>query len=462
MKVPWGYIIGASVVVFLGTGIYCIAFVIPRAQAQTLTPEQRSTLQAQYNQIQAEIAQWQKVIDDTKAKEKSLQGDVKTLDAQIKKAQAEINQRTLTINTLSSQINQKTKSIQTLQQQLDAGHESLAKLIRGKNQAETTSLVVLALSSGSLSDFLADVDDIDSIDQHLQVQFDQLRGVKTQTEADKEALAVQQNSQLDARHDIQLLQQVITTSKQTKTSELTTTKGQEAAYNKVLADKQAQADRIRSALFDLRDTKGISFETALNYATLAQQKTGVRAALILAILSQESDLGKNIGKCFVTSLESGDGRNDAGDFFQRVMKIPRDTVPFETITSTVGRDWQSTPVSCPLGKVYTASRGYGGALGPSQFIPSTWQLFASRIDAALGTPGQPDPWNPQDAIMATALYLGDLGAALGGYSAERNAACKYYSGRSCDTRSPINYTYGNSVITKADTFQQNIDFLNNL
>ena len=97
-------------------------------------------------------------------------------------------------------------------------------------------------------------------------------------------------------------------------------------------------------------------------------------------------------------------------------------------------------------------------MGPSQFIPSTWKLFEPKIRAALGTE-LPNPWNAGHAVMATALYLRDLGAASGGYSAERNAACRYYSGRSCDSRSPVNYTYGNSVIAKAETFQENIDFL---
>ena len=46
------------------------------AQAQDLTPEQRASLQAQYDQLQKEIAQYQKIIDDTKTKEKSIQGDV--------------------------------------------------------------------------------------------------------------------------------------------------------------------------------------------------------------------------------------------------------------------------------------------------------------------------------------------------------------------------------------------------
>ena len=449
--------------VLVGVGMFLLWTPHSAARAQTLTPEQRAALQKQYDELQAEIAQYQKVIDDTRTKEASLQGDVTQLNAQINKAQSEINQRTITINQLSSEITQKTQSINTLQTQLDQGHESLAKLLREKNEIETTPLMVVALSSGSLSDFLSDVDDIDSVNQNLQALFDQLRGVKTQTEAQKEQLAAQQSAQLDARHDVVVLKQAVSTAKQQKTDELTVTKGQESAYNKVLADKQAQATQIRNALFDLRDTSGITFESALNYATLAQQKTGVRAALTLAILSQESDLGKNIGSCEVTDLTTGDGTNiSSGDFYQKVMKAPRDTDPFQSIASASGRDWRTTPVSCPLGKVYTASRGYGGALGPSQFIPSTWDIFAPRIKSSLGLPRDPDPWNPQDAIMATALYLKDLGAAAGTYSAERNAACKYYSGRSCDTRSPINYTYGNSVIAKADTFQKNIDFLNNL
>ena len=143
------------------------------------------------------------------------------------------------------------------------------------------------------------------------------------------------------------------------------------------------------------------------------------------------------------------------------MKAPRDTEPFEEITRAVGLNWATTPVSCPLGKIYSASRGYGGAMGPSQFIPSTWQIFVPRLITALGV-SQPNPWNPKHAIVATALYLKDLGAAAGTYSAERNAACRYYSGRACDTRSPTNYTYGNAVIAKAEQFQENIDFLKSL
>ena len=97
-------------------------------------------------------------------------------------------------------------------------------------------------------------------------------------------------------------------------------------------------------------------------------------------------------------------------------------------------------------------------MGPSQFIPSTWQLYESKLRTALSV-STPNPWDAHHAIMATALYLKDLGAAGGTYTAERNAACRYYSGRSCDNRTPVNTPYGESVIKKAETFQDNIDFL---
>ncbi len=463
-----GYI-GVSV---LGLGLLAWAlapFVSPLvAQAQETapvcdTPAQKAQCQAEYDQLQQEIAQWQKVLDDTKAKKNTLTGDVSTLTAQINKATAEIKQRNVTIGQLSDQIIQKAATVQTLQQKLDLGNASLSKLLRQKNEVEQQPLVVLALSSGSLSDFFGDVQAVDSIDQNLQILFDDLRSTKDQTQKEKDALAAQKSAQVDARYEVQVKKDQVQQDQTQKKQLLAITTDQEKQYAQVLAERQQRAQEIKNALFKLRDTSGITFESALSYATVAQSKTGVRAAMILAILSQESDLGQNIGSCFVTSLDSGDGvGKNTGTFFQKVMKAPRDTGPFQAITSALGLEWSTTPVSCPLGTTYTSSRGYGGALGPSQFIASTWQLFSPRIASALSVSGQTNPWDPQQAIMATAIYLSDLGAGAQTYSAERNAACKYYSGRACDSRRPTNYTYGDSVVAKAKTFQDNIDFLNNI
>ena len=96
-------------------------------------------------------------------------------------------------------------------------------------------------------------------------------------------------------------------------------------------------------------------------------------------------------------------------------------------------------------------------MGPSQFIASTWQIFENRIEKITGS-SVADPWNPRDAITATALYLADLGAVTGNEASERNAACKYYSGRSCAV-SGVAAGYGNSVMKKINGIQSDIDKL---
>src|SRR3989344_2185626 len=215
----------------------------------------------------------------------------------------------------------------------------------------------------------------------------------------------------------------------------------EKTYAQVLADRQAKAAQIRSVLFPLRDAVAIPFGTALQYAEAASEKTGVEAALILAILKQETNLGANVGTCnrpqdirkwtdimpgpthYSNYLKNGKTcsgpnspcsyRDDQTAFVRIIDKIDRYDSP------------EGVPLSCPWGA------GWGGAMGPSQFIPTTWELFESKISSALGIETS-DPWNPQHAIMATALYLKELIGSTGDpYTDQRTAACRYYSGRTC-------------------------------
>ena len=84
----------------------------------------------------------------------------------------------------------------------------------------------------------------------------------------------------------------------------------------------------------------------------------------------------------------------------------------------------------------------------------------NKIANALGG-GSPDPWNAKDAFMASALYLDDLGAGAGGYTAERKAACRYYGGGSICTSKTS--PYGDQVMAKAKNIQEDmIDPLSNI
>jgi membrane-bound lytic murein transglycosylase B len=290
-------------------------------------------------------------------------------------------------------------------------------------------------------------DDFQSIQQALAVTFNQLSANETQNQSQKDQLTTQQNQEIDAKAVIQEQQATVQQAENQKQQLLSVSKESESSYSQLVAENEQMAAQIREALFNLAGTSAISFGDALNYANTVNKTTGVPPAFLLAILTQETGIGKNDGTCYLTNPGDGSGINTkTGNPIANVMKPSRDVQPFLDITQSLGLDYKSMQVSCPQ------SIGYGGAMGPAQFIASTWTLLISRLQTALGITTAPDPWHPLDAFMASGLYLSDLGADSTSYTAERNAACKYYSGRACGYATGAS-AYGNSVMALANQIQ---------
>ena len=398
-------------------------------------------------QTEADIAKWQNILDTTKKGTASLENDAKALQAKIAKAKLQIKAKTTAIENLKGQIQVKNKNINQLNQKLDMGKESLAQIIRKTDQLDSFSLIEVMLSSENLSDFFADIDDFESIQQSLHDHFGKIKEVKADTEVEKRELDAKQRQEIDNQKAIEATKKEVEKNEAEKKKLIQISKTNEKSYAQVLAERQKKAAEIRAALFALRDSKAIPFGDALAYANIASQKTGVRVAFILGILKQESNLGVNVGQCYVTNMTTGDGvGKNTGTPFSGVMKPSRDIPPFLALSKRVGFNPTSTAVSCPQ------AGGYGGAMGASQFIPSTWVLYEKRISSALGI-STPNPWAPQDAIMATALFLMDLGASGGGFSAEQEAAARYYAGGAWKTRG---IGYANSVLSHATNIQENM------
>ncbi len=416
------------------------------------TPEKEKQLRAELEVIEKEIKQQQGILSTKQLEGASIERDVAILNAKIKEAQLKIKKHNLAIERLGKDIVVKTTVIQKLDKNINEGRESLAQIIRKTNQIEDYSLPEIILGGEDLSSSLIDLDAFASINDAMSNTFTELRDAKRANEEEKATLGKKKNQEIDTRVNVEGEKKKIETAEAEKKRLLALNKTEQAGYQKVIADKAKRASEIRTALFGLRDSAAIPFATALEYAKKASAKTGVRPAFVLAILTQESNLGSNVGSCYLTNTTTGSGiRISTGVAQDRIMKPERDIGPFLAITKELGRDYLTTRVSCPF------TIGYGGAMGPAQFIPSTWTIFKNRIAQMLGA-DVADPWNPEHAFMASALYLADLGAISGSYTAERNAACKYYSGRICGGAN--NTFYGDQVMVKAAGIQSNIDFLN--
>jgi len=396
--------------------------------------------------------QLEELLNKQKAQQKdssTLKGAVDSLNAEIKTLQTKVKARSLAIASLKVSINEKSSKIATLEEKIDKQHESIAQLLRNTNDFDNENLVHLLLSDNSISDFYSDLESYASIKESVKRSVDQIRGVKTETEEERKQLEEKRNAETDAKASLESTQKKVAQAEVEKKKLLSISKNKESEYKKLAAEKKVQADKIRSALFNLAgiSTK-IEFGTALEYANQVSRITGVDPAFLLAILTQESNLGSNVGQCYLTNTDTGAGvGKNTGTPFVNVMKPSRDVGPFLEITSKLGFNAFKTAVSCPIAGV----AGWGGAMGPAQFIPSTWKIFEKRLESALGHFA--NPWSPADAFMASGMYLTDLGAVGESVSAQNKAACKYYGsgGASC--------SYSKSVQKLKTKIQDNIDLL---
>lgn len=424
------------------------------ACSDTIVGKTEAELQADLVKCNEEIARWKSILNDTNSKVKTIDGDVKALTAKINAAEATIKSKNIAISQITKDIGAKTEKIGELETKIDKGKQSLAQLMRKTHEIDSYSLVEVVLNSKDLSDFFADLDSFLSIKRALQGHFTLVRDAKASTEIERQELDEKKNQEVDAKYEVETQKKTIAQSEAEKKQLLAATQQEAKSYAQIVADRQAKVNQINAALFRLRgiDGGGIPFEQALTYAQTASQKTGVRAAFILAILRQESNLGVNVGQCLLGDAQTGSGMGkNTGTPFANVMKPDRDVPYFLDLMGRLGKDPYGTPVSCPQ------SVGYGGAMGPTQFIPSTWQMYEGRIASAFGV-ATGNPWDPEHAIMATGLFLQDLGAAGGGYSAEREAAGRYYAGGNWST---LGLGYASSVLGYAEQYQSDIDFLDN-
>lgn len=417
----------------------------------------KARLEAELSNLEQEIAAKQKELDKQKGNSVSLSRDISILTSQIEKSKLDIKAKTLIIQKLGGEITAKNNTIVALSTKIDKEKESLAQLIRKEKQIEDTSIISLILSQNNISDAYGDINTFASIKRSIGQSVDQIKGIKVLTESEKKNLEEKKNQETDTKFELESAKAKVELTEAEKKNLLIISKGKESEYQKVLAEKAKRRAEILAAIFNLvGGSQKINFETALIYAKEAQKQTGIDPAFLLAILTQESNLGSNVGQCYLTDIKTGAGVGaNTGRVFPNVMKPmgmggrKGDIDDFFSITTALGRDPFKTLVSCPI----AGAGGYGGAMGPAQFIPSTWSGYKSRLKNILSKDA--DPWSPRDAFMASALLLTDKGAVGNVPSAQSRAACLYYGsgGATC--------SYGNSVMKLKIGIQTNIDLLQN-
>ena len=432
--------------------IFISAFMLPKffVLAETTPSQERQALEEELRQLEEQISQYEKDIQKTEQEKTTLQNKISLLKSQIKKLDLQIYQSNVVIKDLGLQIKDTESSIKKTTLKVDETKATLAVLLREIYEEDERPLIEILLAEG-VSDFFDNLVALESLNTKNQEVLNQIKNLKSYLEEQKQSLD-EEKSGLEKQVVIQTLQRQESTkikSEQDSLLQLT-----EAEYQKQLTEKQSaekQAQAIRSRIFDLIGVpEAPTFGEAYEIAKFVSGQTGIRPALLLAVLTQESNIGKNVGQCYLKDTSTGNGVRVGGASISNVMKPSRDVQPFLQITAALGRDPFNTPVSCPIPSI----GGYGGAMGPAQFIPSTWMMYKNRLAELKGSAA--DPWNISDAFLAAAVYLSDVGATKKTYDYEWCAAVSYFAG-SCSLSNQRRYEfYGDSVMAMAAQYEKDI------
>ena len=460
-------VVGVVVVISLFVGNFFVS-----AQSPDAVEKRRAQLQEELKKIEQQIGVQQQLLGVKQQERVTLERDVSILDAKIEKAQLGIKARNIQIEQLSDVIIEKTLTIEELTEKLEREKQSMAQLLRKTNEIDDRSMVEIILSNQSISDFFEDLDDFEAVKLALHDSFDDIEETRISALTEKKTLESKRVEEVELRTIQELEKQVVVDQEREKQHILRVTKGEEEEYQELIKQNERTASDIRAELFALRDTTAIQFGDALEMANTASQLTGVRAALILGVLTQETELGKNLG---------------TGNY-QADMHPTRDAPLFLAITAGLGLDPNAMPVS------KKPSYGWGGAIGPAQFIPSTWACYGGwintrtqdcnnaqrtfgwddywsgpwvyhqgqdRLRGLTGKASPSNPWDNRDAFLATAVLMKDNGADAGTRAAERLAAQRYFAGWA-NANNPAYSFYGDGVMGHTDYYQRQIDILSGL
>jgi peptidoglycan hydrolase CwlO-like protein len=426
-------------------------FAIFAQESRALVTEKERQLEAQLRELEQEIAGLDQNIQQRRQEARSLQRDLSLLERQIQKLNLQISATNLQIRRISARIESTQSAIYESQLRIARQKAHLGNTLRAINEADKVPLLEIVLAHNSIVDFFADLNAIYALQLRAQVELDQMYAMKRVLEEQEAALSEAKEEQV-ALSLVQTAQREdATATRRARTQLLAVTRGEEARYQQMMRQAQRTAAEIRAQLFRLRDGGELSFGEAYELAKIAGDLTGVRPALILAVLTQESALGRNVGQCRLADLTSGATvhvRN--GRVFNRGIHRTRDLPRFIEITRGLGLDPLQTRVSCPI----LQDGPHGGAMGVAQFLPSTWARHQDRIGQLIGR--TPSPWANKDSFVAAALYLAQNGATQHAFEAERRAAARYYAGGRWQL---FLRSYGDRVMRLAERFQGQINVL---
>ena len=374
----------------LALGILLFSIVSPyglvtsAAECFTDLDGEKSTLREALKTCQQQIEETEKILQQQQADRTNTEYDILLIDQEINKSLLRIRSSDIIIGQLKGEITNKGEVVENLNDEIVEQQTFLVELLQRINEAERKGFLSILLSNVTISSFFQRTNEYESLRSAITDSIQNITNLKLRLVASVDDLEEKKTEQGQIRQQQRAAANQVQYQKQQKKVILNQQVGLEKETQQRIDEYETRASQIRNRLFEFYDGGGIPFDQALAHAEEVERRTGVRAAFLLGVLKHESDLGRNVG--------TGTYKVD--------MHPTRDQPIFPYIAKLFGFEPEELKVSADPGY------GWGGAMGPAQFIPSTWVCYGGLVNSRTGKCALKESY----IKTTTTLQIGSSGA----------------------------------------------------
>lgn len=418
-----------------------------RAQDALSQEELKKYYREKIQYLEQEINNLRQKIEEEKSREKLAINDLKNIDFSIERLSLEIERLNYEIAVTKDSIFESEIAIENLAKNMLLEKQIISQLLRNFNEIKGNfSVFRMFFLNATLSSVFNDIQYLESIQKKINTRIAYLKELKAQKERKADELREKKEEMNELKALAVVQKRELSLRKSNKEQILFEIREAQKSYENSIEITKDDIEKIKQQLYVLEGLGvKMSFGDAYKNAKYAQEKIGVRAAFLLALLKKESEWGANVGK--------GNWKTDLYDCYVSLGKITRAQQEKEAFLAIM-EELRLDPNIVQVSKA--PDYGCGGAIGPAQFLPSTWLFYKPKVAQITGH-NPPSPFDFSDAIIAAALKLKDLGASASNKKSEWKAAQMYFAGSRWNQSRY--YFYGDSIMELTDYYQKEIDVL---
>lgn len=206
----------------------------------------------QIDAIKAEIAAFQKQLNELGTKKNTLQSTISSLTISQKQLASQIKLTENKIASANLQIKQLSLSIGDKEESIAEDKNAISAQLRSMTQNEDVSFVAKIIAADSLSEAWKETDQAIQFNEALVDNINTLRAVREALGVDRDKVAAKKAELLALQKDLTLQKRSVDATKAAQTQLLAQTKNQESSYQKLIAQKKAAEEAFEQELASLQ------------------------------------------------------------------------------------------------------------------------------------------------------------------------------------------------------------------